>query len=273
MKMVDNTPKSKKNKIKAVEPQIDKESQSTPTVVENKDSDESLLGIGESFSYKTATIKRKSSTSTPAIEPFPKTTVLKIVQVMYEKKQSLPKIKAEKTREGRILSGMLVGEFVNALMQIVPDGYTPKGRNKKNIKAEKPTKWKKEALNEPSIRDKLKVFVADGDVIVFKVAKNRYMYCLTTTFMSIEKYLGSIWHLQQVRNVLFQSSQWVDRTNKKGLRNRFVPNPFFELPLEDLESLLTLSEVIIWQTWDKDKGIFNLKAVKKAIKPVKVGSS
>ena len=138
---------------------------------------------------------------------------------------------------------------------------------------EKPKKWKKEALNEPSIRDKLKVFVADGDLIVFKVAKNRYMYCLTKTFMSIEKYLGSIWHVQQVRNVLFQSSQWPDTTQKKGLRNRFVPNPFFDLPLKDLESLLTLSEEKIWQTWDKEKGIFKLKAVKKAIKPAKTEST
>ena len=271
--MVNKTPQGKKTKTAVAETVKVEDKPSTANVVEIKD-DESLLGFGESWdNYKLSPIRRRTTTSTPSVEPFLKSTVLDVMQVMYEKKQGFVGIKALGKREGRILSGMLIGEFVKALDQIVPDNYTPKGRNKKDLKNQKPKTWKLSAINEPSIRDKLKRFLADGDLIVFKVDKNRYMYCLATTFMKTENYVGSIWHLLQIKEHIFQNTQWEDSASKKGHRNWFIPNPFFDLPLVDLESLLTLKEKEIWTTWDKEKASFNVKTIAKLIKPVKVESS
>ena len=255
-----------KKKNTGAEPLILNEKESANNVVKIKDSDESLLGMGESFNYRSATIKRKVVSGLPAVNPFLKSTVMDVMVAMYDKKQSYPKIKEKPKRESIILSGMLIGEFVGALDQIVPDNYLPKGKNKRNLKKEKPTTWKRFAINEPSIRDKLKRFVADGDVLVFKVDKNRFMYCLTKTFMKLETYIGSIWHMLQVRQHLFQTAQWVDKSDKKGMRHWFVPNPFFEGTLIDLELILeNQDEAKIWACWDKDEKGFNPKVIKDLI--------
>lgn len=265
--------KPTKKKTTVGEPSIPKEKESPPTVVENTDLPESLLGFGESFEYKLAPRRTRTTISTPAVEPFPKTVALEVMQAMYEKKQSFEGIKALGKRESRIMSGMLIGEFINALEQIVPNDYVPRGKNKRNLKTEKPKTWKRFAINEPSIRDKLKKFLANGDILIFNVDKNRHMFCLTSTFMPVDKYVGSIFHLLQVRQHLFQSSHWVDTTSKKGHRNWFIPNPFFEGTLADLEALLTLNSDKIWKAWVKDSNSFDPKVVKKLIKSVVIAES
>lgn len=261
--------KEDKTKTTVAEPLIPKEKESAENTVEINDGEVSLLGVGESFNFKTVSVKRRTSTGLPTVDPFLKSTVLDVMKAMYDKKQGYPQINERPPRESKILSGMLIGEFVGALKQIVPDNYIPKGKNKKNLKTDKPKTWKLFAINEPSIRDKLKKFVSDGDVLVFKVDKNRFMYCLTHTFLKLDTYIGSIWHLLQIRQHLFQTAQWVDKSDKKGMRNWFVPNPFFEGTLVDLELVFESKEKDIWACWVKDKKAFDPKLVKTLIKTTK----
>lgn len=213
--------------------------------------------IGESFQYKKkgSTTTKSKTGSTKTIDPMPKDKVVSVLQGIYEKNYDILTKKGLSPKNARKVAGSTVDEFRSNLNLIVPDEFTPKNPDGKRLKKAGKEGWKTEAIRKEGMLRKLKQFMADGSILIYRIDGKFHFQPTTTMGLSVEQFRHSIFHIMQIRNVLFakrvvngkviRQTQW----NGDGYRTWFKEDTPLGLSLDEFENVLSNPEEKIWDAW------------------------
>lgn len=215
---------------------------------------DSVFGTTETFTYSLkgrAKGSSKGHTIKTKIVALPESKILEVLGTIWSKNRTeLINAGSNKVNANR-MAGSTIEDFMDYLDLVIPDNYEPRNTLGKELKAKGSADWKLNAVNKEAVNRRMKSFLAKGSIIIYRIA-NKFHYVPTKSMITDTKaYKGSIWHIRQIRNVLYGSKQW--RTGTSPYREFFTPVPPLNLTIDEFELLLAMDDKNLTVLWDKNR--------------------
>ena len=130
---------------------------------------------------------------------------------------------------------------------IIPDNYVPKNRKAKELKTKGDDNWKLLGVNKEAVNRRMKHLMAKGILIIYRVNGKYHLVPTQSMVKDVEAYKGSIWHINQIRNILYQTEQWNQGSNP--YINLFKPDNPLGLETKNFEKVLGFDRDLLRSLW------------------------
>lgn len=207
-----------------------------------------IFDVDETFDITLKGKEKDKKVSTPRVEPLPESKVIETLVSIWEINRERLINTGFEAKHANKMAGCTYTEFMPYLKVVVPDNYVPKGRSKKDIKINEPDTWKLKAVNTEAIRRRMKALMAKGSLILYRVQGKSHLVPTKSMIKNVDAYKGSIWHINQIRNILYDTMQWdqgtspyidlFDEGNPLGLTTKQFEK-VLALKSEDLQGMWT----------------------------------
>lgn len=203
----------------------------------------------EEFTITTEGKQREKRISKPKVNALPESVILEVLHTIWEtNRDSLIKLGNSK-KEASKLAGCTYKEFMPYLNVVIPDNYEPRNRKSKAMKSKGSADWKLYGVNKEAVNRRMKQLMAKGSLIIFIVNGKYHLVPTQSMVKNVEAYKGSIWHINQIRNILYQTEQWNQGSNP--YINLFKPTNPLGLEIKNFEKVLGLDSKMLQAHWTK----------------------
>lgn len=209
----------------------------------------SIFDSDDEFNITTEGKARERKASTPKVSALPEAKILEVLTTVWESNREDLLKAGNNTRNASRLAGCTYKEFMPYLDVVVPDNYEPKNRKSKALKSKGSADWKLFGVNKEAVNRRMKGLMAKGVLIIYRVNGKYHLTPTACMVKNVEAYKGSIWHINQIRNILYQTEQWNQGTNP--YINLFKPINPLGLEIKNFEKVLALESTKLKAHWTK----------------------
>ncbi len=142
------------------------------------------------------------------INPLPENIILETLATVWESNREELIKEGYSAKNASKLAGATYEEFMPFLNVVIPDNYEPKNQKAKNLKTEGSEDWKLIGVNREAVNRRMKKLMAKGTLIIYRVSGKFHLVPTRCMTKHITAYKGSIWHIRQIRNILYNTKQW-----------------------------------------------------------------
>jgi hypothetical protein len=232
----------------------------------NMDEINSVFTIEESASIdltgkKTTGVNVKISA--PKVVALPTIKVLEVLSTIWTKNREKLISKGFSKKNSTNLAGSTLNEFMDYLDLVVPDEFEPKNQVGRKLKSEHSTDWKLNAVNVEHVNRTFKRLMANGKIRIISVSNKSHFVPISCMLKNVRAYYGSLWHIKQIKNVLYATKQW---NSVSQPYNAFfkAENPL-NLTFKEFENVLSQEEKTLEFLWTSNGfDPTNLKGLGKA---------
>lgn len=221
--------------------------------------------INDEFNVTTEGKQREKRISAPKVNALPERAILEVLGTIFDKnKAELIKEDGLSPRNANKIAGCTYKEFMPYLNVVVPDNYEPRNRKAKNLKSKGSDDWKLFGVNKEAVNRRMKQLMAKGTLIINLVNGKYHLVPTRSMIKNVEAYKGSIWHINQIRNILYETEQW--NTGSNPYINLFKPINPLGLETKNFEKVLALDKELLKTFWtktgfDEEKLLEEIKAI------------
>ena len=161
----------------------------------------------------TLTGKTKDTTiRKPKINPLPESKIIEVLSTIWEKNREALLKEGFNQKNASRLAGSTYEEFTPYLNVVIPDNYEPRNHRSKELKTKGSDDWKLIGVNREAINRRMKYLMAKGSLIIYTVSGKFHLVPTKCMVKNVKAYEGSLWHIRQIRNILYNTKQWIDGT-------------------------------------------------------------
>lgn len=218
--------------------------------------------LDDEFEITTQGREREKKISEPRIEALPENRVIEVLAEVWDSnRESLIK-QGFSSKNASRLAGCTYNEFMPYLNVIIPDNYKPRNKASQKLKSEGSADWKLTGVNKEAVNRRMKQLMAMGSIIIYKVNGKFHLVPTQSMVKNVNAYKGSIWHINQIRNILYNSEQWNQGSNP--YINLFKLSNPLDLTTKEFEQALGLDKETLRSFWNTDSG-FDTTKLKEAL--------
>ena len=203
----------------------------------------------EEFTITTEGKQREKGIAKPKVQALPESVILEVLHTIWEKNREIAIKTGHSKKEASKLAGCTYKEFMPYLNVVIPDNYEPRNRKSKDLKTKGSDDWKLSGVNKEAVNRRMKQLMAKGSLIIFIVNGKYHLVPTQSMVKNVEAYKGSIWHINQIRNILYQTEQWNQGSNP--YINLFKPINPLGLETKNFEKVLALDSTKLQAHWTK----------------------
>jgi hypothetical protein len=175
--------------------------------------------------------------------------VLEVLSTVFEKNKGLLMKQGYTERNANKIAGSTISEFMNYLDLIIPDEFSPKNAMGKKMKKENSADWKLNAINVEHANSRMKELMAMGKIRIITVKGKSHFVPISSILKNSEAYIGSLWHIKQIRNILYNSKQW--KSASQPYSRFFKDSNPLNLTFNEFENVLSTDEKALEFMWTK----------------------
>lgn len=209
----------------------------------------STFDIGEAFEITIKGKDKEKRISLPKVEPLPESKVLEVLSSIWDiNRETLIKSGFE-AKHANKMAGCTYSEFMPYLNVVIPDNYEPRNRKAKGMKIKDSADWKLHGVNKEAVNRRMKALMAKGSLIIYRVQGKFHLVPTQSMIKNVDVYKGSIWHINQIKNILYDTLQWNQGTSP--YIDLFKESNPLGLTTKQFEKVLALDRKVLQSMWTK----------------------
>ena len=177
----------------------------------------------------------------------PTKKVLEVLSTIWEKNRAKLIERKFSARNATNLAGSTLNEFMDYLDLVVPDEFEPKNQMGRKLKKEGSTDWKLNAVNVEHVNRTFKRLMANGKLRILSVSNKSHFVPISCMLKNTKAYYGSLWHIKQIRNLLYNTKQW--NSNSQPYNAFFKATNPLDLTLKEFENVLSKNDETLEFLW------------------------
>jgi len=206
--------------------------------------------LDDDFNVTTEGKQREKRISKPKVNALPEKQILEVLATIFDKNKAELIKNGFTQRNANKVAGCTYKEFMPYLNVVVPDNYEPRNRKAKDLKAKGSADWKLYGVNKEAVNRRMKQLMAKGSLMINTVNGKYHLVPTRSMIKNVEAYIGSIWHINQIRNILYQTEQWNQGSNP--YINLFKPVNPLNVTIKQFEKALALDKDLLKSFWTKN---------------------